>query len=231
MIRLNKYLAQQGIASRRAIDRMIEERFISINGKIVRELGVKIDPQKDEIFVQGKPIRITEHLVYVMLNKPAGVVASAKKTDTEPHIVLDLVKVPERIFPVGRLDKETTGLLLLTNDGDLTFALTHPSRESEKEYEVLVDKTVMPEMVHKLESGVRLDGVKTNPTRVTLLGQKQFRIVLTEGKNRQIRRVCQKVGLNVFRLKRIRVKNLQLGDLKEGKWRYLTAEEIDHLKK
>jgi 23S rRNA pseudouridine2605 synthase len=229
-IRLNKYLAQQGVASRRAIDAMIVEGRIAVNGQTVKELGTKINPAKDKILVDGKPVKFSEKLVYIVLNKPEGVVVSAKKTEQAPLIVFDLVKVPERLFPVGRLDKETSGLLILTNDGELALHLTHPSFESEKEYEVTVIGTITPEIVHKFEHGVKLWGVRTNPAQVTVFGHNRMRIVITEGKNRQIRRICQKVGIPVKTLKRIRIWNLRLGDLALGKWRYLTAAEINSLK-
>jgi 23S rRNA pseudouridine2605 synthase len=231
MIRLNKYLAQQGVASRRAVDTLIVGGKISVNGKIVQELGTKVDPEKDKILVAGKAVKATERLVYILLNKPEGYVASAQKTEQDKDIVLDLVKVPERIFPVGRLDKDSSGLLLLTNDGDLTLKLTHPRYESEKEYEVTVRGTVTPEIVRKLEKGVRLFGAPTNPMKVNLLGPNHMRLILTEGKNRQIRRICQKLEINVITLKRIRIKTLKLGELSVGHWRYLKPEEVEALKK
>ncbi len=231
LIRLNKYLAQQGVASRRAVDVLIAEGKISVNGQTVQELGTKVDPTKDKILVDGKAVKVAERLVYILLNKPEGYVASAQKTEQDPEIVLDLVKVPERVFPVGRLDKDSSGLILLTNDGDLTLKLTHPRYESEKEYEVTVRKTITPEIVGKLEKGVSLFGAPTNPMKVTLLGPSHMRLVLTEGKNRQIRRICQKLGINVITLKRIRIKTLKLGELSLGHWRYLKPEEIEALKK
>lgn len=229
--RLNKYLAEQGIASRREADRLIADGLISVNGVVVREMGVKVDPLVDKVAVHQQAIQRREKLIYIMLHKPEGYVTSVKATRFEPKIVLDLVKISDRVFPVGRLDKDTTGLLILTNDGTMTFKLTHPSSECEKEYEVTVDGTIMGGHIEKLERGVRLWGEPTKETRVQKIGRNQMRIVLKEGKNRQIRRICQKVGLPVIKLKRIRIKKLTLGDLPKGKWRYLTPQEVDLLKR
>jgi len=230
LVRLNKYLAQQGVASRRESDRLIAEGLISVNGEIIKEMGVKVDPEKDKVTVNKKVVERQQKLVYIALNKPAGYVTSVKPTQLEPKVVLDLVDLNERIFPVGRLDKDTTGLLILTNDGTLTYKLTHPSSECEKEYEVTVDGEIRKGQMDKLRAGVKLWGEKTKETQVKKVGADRMRIVLKEGKNRQIRRICQKVGLPVVTLKRIRIKELLLGDLPEGKWRLLTQKEIDSLK-
>ncbi len=232
LIRLNKYLAEQGIASRREADRMIADGQVSVNGKLVTEMGVKVDPANDEVKVSDKAISDKkENAIYIMLNKPEGYVSSVKRTRFEKDLVTDLIDIKERIFPVGRLDKDTTGLLILTNDGTLTFKLTHPSSESEKEYEAIVNGLVRKGAIEKLEKGVKLKGEKTKPTKVKKIGDRVLSIVLTEGKNRQVRRICQKVGLEVFKLKRVRVKKLVLGKLPLGKWRYLTDEEVEQLKK
>ncbi len=231
LVRLNKYLAEQGIASRREADRLIADGLVSVNGKVVREMGVKVDPVKDKVKVSGEVAKRREKLVYIALNKPIGYVTSVKRTRLEPKIVLDLVRVPERVYPVGRLDKDTTGLLVLTNDGTLTFGLTHPSAECEKEYEVTVASVINKGQIEKLEAGVKLWGAKTKGAHVRKVGTRVMRIILTEGKNRQIRRICQKVGLPVKKLNRIRIKGLRLGGLPEGKWRFLTASEVEMLKK
>lgn len=230
LTRLNKYLAERGIASRREADELIKEGLISVNGKVVTEMGIKVDPDKDTVTVNRQRVAERKNLVYVMLNKPAGIVTSAQPTKLEPHVVTQLVNLPERLFPVGRLDKDTTGLLILTNDGTLTFTLTHPSSETEKEYEVEVEEFLTDGQIRKLEDGVKLWGQKTLPTRVRRLGPKTFRIILQEGKNRQIRRICQKVGNPVRRLRRVRIKNLTLGNLPIGKWRHLTPQEVTDLK-
>ncbi len=229
-MRLNKYLSHQGIASRREADRLIADGLISVNGKVVTEMGVKIDPGKDKVTINDEVIKRQEELIYIALNKPTGYVTSAKRTNVEKHIVMDLINIKERVYPVGRLDKDTTGLLLLTNDGTLTFKLTHPSAECAKEYEVTVKGIIQPEQIRKLESGVKLWGEKTKKTHVNKVDQNKMRIILTEGKNRQIRRICQKVGLPVRQLKRIRIKKLRLGILPVGKWRYLEKGEVEMLK-
>lgn len=230
MLRLNKYLSNQGIASRREADRLIADGLISVNGKVVTEMGVKIDPEKDKVTINNEVVKRQEELIYIALNKPAGYVTSVKRTKVEKRIVMDLIDLKERVYPVGRLDKDTTGLLILTNDGTLTFKLTHPSSECPKEYEVTVKGFINNEQILKLEKGVRLWGEKTKKTHVNKIGPSKMRIILTEGKNRQIRRICQKVGLPVKQLKRIRIKKLRLGTLPLGKWRYLSKEEVEELK-
>lgn len=231
LIRLNKYLSEQGVASRREADRFIAEGLVSVNGKIVTEMGAKIDPSKDKVSVSNEVVERQEKLIYIALNKPAGYVTSAKRTEIEKKIVLDLVRTEERIYPVGRLDKDTTGLLILTNDGTLTYRLTHPSSECEKEYEAIVKGIVNERAMEKLRRGVNLWGEKTKPTRVKKINKNKLSIILTEGKNRQVRRICQKVGLPVDRLKRVRINGLGLGTLMEGKWRYLSPEEVKMLRK
>ena len=230
LLRLNKYLADQGVASRREADRLISDGLISVNGKVIKEMGVKVDPEKDKVTVSNQVIERQKKLVYIALHKPASYVTSVKRTRVEPKIILDLINIKERVYPVGRLDKDTTGLLILTNDGTLTYTLTHPSVECEKEYEVRVDGQIKKGQMDKLKAGVKLWGKKTKETRVKKIAPNRMQIVLTEGKNRQIRRICQKVGLPVKKLKRIRIKNLKLGSLQEGKWRYLTPQEVKMLK-
>jgi len=229
LIRLNKYLAEQGVASRRESDRLIADGLISVNGKVITEMGVKIDSEKDKVSVNKKVTERRQKLIYIMLNKPAGYVTSAQKTRFEKNIVMDLVDIKERVYPVGRLDKDTTGLLILTNDGTLTYKLTHPSSECPKEYEVTVAGFITNGVITKLENGVKLWGEKTKSAIVRKIGARKMRIIITEGKNRQIRRICQKVGLPVVKLKRVCIKDLHLGDLEVGKWRFLTREEIDLL--
>jgi 23S rRNA pseudouridine2605 synthase len=229
LIRLNKYLAEKGIASRREADVLIEKGEIKVNGKVVTQLGTKIDPDIDTVECHENVSERRRNLVYIALNKPIGYVCSAKPTREEPDIVLDLIDIPERIYPVGRLDKDTTGLLILTNDGTLTFKLTHPSAECEKEYEATFNHPITPGAIRKLEAGVRLFGEKTLPTEIRRVTPKIIRIILREGKNRQIRRICQKVGYPVSSLKRVRIKKLLLGDLRLGRWRYLTPAEVNQL--
>jgi len=231
LIRLNKYLANQGIASRREADELISEGLVSVNGKIVREMGIKVDLETDEVTVNQKSVEERKELIYIMLNKPKGYVTAAKHTKQAPHIVLDLIDSPIRVYPVGRLDKDTTGLLILTNDGTLTFKLTHPSSQTEKEYEAQVAGIITGGAINKLKKGVKLFGEKTLPTKVVRVNPRTIRITLKEGKNRQIRRICQKVGFPIKKLKRIRIKNLSLCKLPEGAWRKLTTKEVIDLKK
>ena len=229
-VRLNKYLAEQGIASRREADKLIEAGLVKVNGKTVTEMGIRVDPAKDKVEVDNAAVKESRNLVYIALNKPKGYVCSMKATKMDPDIVTDLVDVPERIYPVGRLDKDTTGLLLLTNDGTLVNQIIHPSSESEKEYEVTFYQQIPMGSIRKLEEGVRLSGEKTLPTTVKKVAPAKIHITLREGKNRQVRKICQKVGFPVKSLKRIRIKNLHLGDLPLGRWRYLTDQEVKMLK-
>jgi len=219
-----------GIASRREADKLIADGKIKVNGKIVREMGHKIDLEMDKVEVNEQVIKDRDALVYIVLNKPKGYVCSVKRTRFDPDIVTDLIDIPERIYPVGRLDKETTGLILLTNDGTLVNAIIHPSSESEKEYEVTFFSPIPLSSIRRLEEGVKLDGERTLRTKVMKLSPVKIRIILREGKNRQIRRICQKVGYPVKNLKRVRVKNLWLDDLPLGDWRYLTPAEVKGLK-
>lgn len=230
LVRLNKHLADLGMASRREADRLIEGGLVKVNGKVVTEMGTKIDSETDKVEVNEKQARKDKELIYIALNKPKGYVCSMKATFTDPHIVTDLIDIGDhRIYPVGRLDKETTGLILLTNDGRLVNQIIHPSAESEKEYEVTFNQLIPESVLSRLRSGVKLDGEATLPTKVKKVGPAKIHITLKEGRNRQIRRICQKVGYPVKNLKRIRIKDLWLDDLPLGRWRRLTKEEVHSL--
>jgi pseudouridine synthase len=230
LTRLNKYLSEQGIASRREADRMISAGLVKVNGKTVTEMGHKIDPDADKVVVDEEQVKKERKLVYIALNKPKGYVCSMKPTHEDPQIVTDLIDIMERVYPVGRLDKETTGLLLLTNDGTLVNQIIHPSAESEKEYEVTFYLQISERVLDRLRAGVRLGEEQTLPTKVKKIAPAKIRIILREGKNRQVRRMCQKVGFPVKNLKRVRIKDLVLGDLALGEWRYLTEAEVASLK-
>ncbi len=229
LVRLNKYLAEQGIASRRESDKLIAAGLVTVNGKVVTEMGVKVDTDVDKVEVDAAKVKESRNLVYVALNKPKGYVCSMKATREDPDIVTDLVDVGERIYPVGRLDKETTGLLILTNDGRLVNKIIHPSAESEKEYEVTFHVQIPEGALDKLRAGVKLAGEATLPTKIKKVGPAKIHIILREGKNRQIRRICQKVGFPAKNLKRIRIKSLYLDDLPLGRWRRLTDSEVKSL--
>ena len=227
-MRLQKYLAHAGLCSRRKAEEYILAGRIKINGIITSELGTKVDPS-DSVFFDDKPVLLSrEHpKIYLALNKPEGYVTSCSQKKTK--IVMDLIDIDERIYPVGRLDKDSKGLLLLTNDGELHNKLSHPSFDHEKEYIVTTVDPVSDDALKHMAGGVMIDGVKTRRARVQRMSDKQFRIVLKEGRNRQIRKMVQQTGNEVDTLLRIRIANITLGTLKEGTWRYLTREEIRQL--
>ena len=229
LLRLQKFLSMAGFCSRRHGEKHITDGEVKVNGRVVTELGTKIDPKKDRIEVKGKHIEFKQDLVYIALNKPRGYVTSCKQPGDK--IVLDLLDISRRIYPVGRLDKDSTGLLLLTNDGRLHHRLSHPSFDHEKEYEVTVESPITNRALLNMEQGMPIKGTKTRSAETKRISPKRFRIVLKEGKNRQIRRMAGKTGNNVARLKRIRIANIRLGRLATGTWRYLTEKEKDALLK
>ena len=233
--RLQKVLAQAGIASRRASEGLITAGRVAVNGRVVTELGTKVDPRHDSITVDGTPIaKRQEQLVYIALNKPRNVL-SAVSDDRGRRTVIDLVKVEERVYPVGRLDLNSEGLILLTNDGALTRQITHPSRHVEKEYHVLVTGKPGTNTLTRWRTGdFELDGVPAASAAVSKLSDEGentwLRIVLTEGRKRQIRETGKLLGHRVLALNRIRIGPLKLGNLKSGRWRHLTAPEVQRLR-
>jgi len=229
LMRLQKYLSGAGFCSRRKGEEYIKEGLVKVNGKTVLELGTKVDPQNDRIEVSGTIVQADQKPVYIALNKPGEYVTSCDHPGEK--IVLDLVVIPERIYPVGRLDKDSTGLLLLTNDGRLHHRLSHPSFDHEKEYEVTVASHITDGALRSLGKGLPMMGTKTRPAKIKRLSSKRFRIVLKEGRNRQIRRMVGKVGGRVIGLRRIRISNIKLGKLSEGSWRYLGEKEKEGLLK
>jgi pseudouridine synthase len=226
-IRLQKFLSEAGACSRRKGEAHILAGEVSVNGQVVTTLGAKVDPDTDVVKLSGKPVKPPLAYIYVMLNKPAGVVTSCWHRG-EP-VVTDLVDLPQRLFPVGRLDKDSTGLLLLTNDGRIHHRLSHPSFDHQKEYEVALQRPISDEALAAMEKGLPLDGVMTRPAQVRRISAKRFRIVLMEGKNRQIRRMVRQVGNRVAQLNRIRVAGLTLGRLARGAWRQLSPDETRRL--
>jgi 23S rRNA pseudouridine2605 synthase/23S rRNA pseudouridine2604 synthase len=223
LMRLQKYLSTAGVCSRRHGEEYIQDGRVKVNGIVITQLGTKVDPETDRVEVDGKPIELKQDPVYIALNKPVGYVTSCDHPDEK--IVMDLIEIPGRIYPVGRLDKDSTGLLLLTNDGALHHRLSHPSFDHEKEYDVTVSKAIPDGALRRIAEGMPLMGSKTRPAEIKRISSKRFRITLKEGKNRQIRRMVRKVENQVTRLKRIRISNIKLGRLTEGKWRYLTVRE------
>lgn len=222
-MRLQKYISRSGYCSRRHAEELILSGQVTVNGEIITQLGTKVNPEKDKVTVEGNPVSPEENLVYIALNKPKGYVTSCSHPGEK--IVLELVNIPHRIYPVGRLDKDSTGLLILTNDGKLHLKLTHPSFDHEKEYLVTVAQPIPQGALNSLEKGLTILGTKTRRTRVKRISDTRFKIILKEGKNRQIRRMVQKVGNRVTDLKRIRIANIRLGKLPEGKWRHLDETE------
>ncbi len=231
-IRLQKYLAQCGVASRRAAEKLIEEGHVAVNGMVVTEMGVKVTG-RERITVDGKTVRPEAHKIYIMMHKPTGVLCSAKD-DRERTCVVDLIEgLEERLYPVGRLDYDSSGLLLVTNDGDFMQKMTHPSFEIWKTYEAVVKGTPNESHVKKFADGLELDDGKTLPALLTVIGYKGKNAIaevrIREGRNRQVRRMMEKIGHPVVSLKRTAFGSLELGDLKPGKWRYLTEKELAQL--
>ena len=222
-MRLQKFLSAAGVCSRRKGEEYIKAGRVAVNSQIVVELGTKIDPDTDIVLVDGNPVQYSQTLIYIALNKPRDYVTSCSHPGEK--IVLDLVDIPRRVYPIGRLDKDSTGLLLLTNDGRLHHKLSHPSFDHEKEYDVTVTKPISDGALGKMAEGLPMMETQTRPARVQRISTRRFRIVLQEGKNRQVRRMVRKVGNHVSDLKRIRVANIKLGRLAPGAWRYLSEKE------
>lgn len=233
-MRLQKALALAGIASRRAAESLIREGAVSVNGETVARMGTSVDPEHDRIQVNGNPIVFTAPPLTLMLNKPAGYICSADAAQGRTVFAL-LRDIPQRLFTIGRLDKNSEGLLLLTNDGELANRLTHPRYEHSKRYEVTVGRRVTPAMLAKLNSALPIDDVPIQPARVVIKkqddGNRQTLLAFTlkEGRNRQIRKMCELVGLRILRLRRVQVGQLKLGTLPIGHYRELTDEECKSL--
>jgi 23S rRNA pseudouridine2604 synthase len=224
--RINKYLSEVGFCSRRAADKLLEEGKITINGNIP-EMGTKVSDE-DEVRVEGKLIKEnTENPIYIAVNKPIGIVCTTDQKREKNNIV-DFINHPTRIFPIGRLDKPSEGLILMTNDGDIVNKILRARNNHEKEYLVRVDKPITHTFIEKMKNGVPILETVTKKCEVEKLDQFQFRIVLTQGLNRQIRRMCEYLGYEVKKLKRLRIMNIKL-DLPSGKWRNLTEAELKDL--
>ena len=221
-MRLNKFLSETGLCSRREADQWIEAGRVSVNGTVA-QLGTQVI-EGDAVLLDGKPLGTKPQRVYLALNKPIGIECTTDRS--VPDNIVDFVRHSERVFPIGRLDKDSEGLILLTNDGDIVNRVLRAEHEHEKEYIVSVDRPLTPEFLEGMASGVPILDTVTNPCRVTQVGRNTFRIVLTQGLNRQIRRMCEHFDYTVRRLQRVRIMHIQLGNLPVGKWRNLTAAEV-----
>lgn len=235
MLRLQKYLAACGIASRRGAEELIKAGRVKVNGEIVREMGVQVDEDNDIVEFDGACVSPQQKMLYIMLNKPEGFVTTVsddKGRDTVMSLVAD---IPARIYPVGRLDYDTEGLLLMTNDGDLTYKITHPKNNIEKTYIAEVTGNIGMNTITALRNGVVIDGVRTSPAKVEVIGATRLgtkiQITIHEGRNRQVRRMFEAVGCIVKKLKRTEEAGLKLGHIPLGRWRKLTESEVNMLKK
>ena len=226
-IRLNKYIASSGICSRREADKLIESGKVKVNG-IIADLGTRVK-EGDSVEVDGKAVTPEDSMIYIAFNKPLGITCTTDRRD--PSNIIDYINYSERIFPVGRLDKNSSGLILLTNNGDIVNRLLRSENGHEKEYVVTLDRPYDSKFIKNMSSGVPVLGRMTLPTEVFPVNTKTFRIILRQGMNRQIRRMCEYLGYRVTKLKRLRFICIELGDLAVGKWRYLTAEEKKELLK
>jgi len=232
--RLQKYMASCGVASRRKCEEIILDGKVKVNGNVISELGIKIDPLTDIVEYEGKVIKKEEHKVYIMLNKPEGYISSVKD-EKDRRTIMDIVKVKERIYPIGRLDYDSSGLLLLTNDGDVYNKIIHPRVEIIKKYVVVVKGEISEKDIKKFESGIDIGGYITAPASLEIISYDSFKNISTievgihEGKNRQIRKMCAALNHEVLGLKRISVGKLRLGYLKRGEYRELNKEEIEYI--
>lgn len=224
-MRINKYISEAGVTSRRGADKLITEGRVLINGKKAA-IGTQVNPG-DDVQVNGNHIFVARNNVYIALNKPVGITSTTEK-GVKGNIV-DLVNHPFRVFHIGRLDKESEGLILLTNDGDIVNEILRPDHQHEKEYIVSVDRPITPEFLKNMSEGVNILGTTTQPSKVVQLSKYDFNITLTQGLNRQIRRMCEALGYNVYRLQRTRIMNIHLGNLPVGQWRYLSKKEKTQL--
>ena len=228
MERLQKIIARAGICSRREAEKLILNGRIIVDGKIITELGAKANPNQ-KICVDGKPIAVRTEKIYILLNKPRGYVSTAHD-ERGRKTILDLIDISERVYPVGRLDLNSEGLILLTNDGELTNLLIHPRFEVKKTYRAKISGSITEQKLDKLRAGIELNDGLTAPAEIYLLDKDLVEITIHEGRNRQVRRMFAAIGCDVKRLRRIKFANLTLEGLKVGKWRNLTAEEVEKLK-
>jgi len=227
---LAKYLARCGVASRRACEDYIRAGWVLVDSQVVNRPETRIDPAAAQIRVRGRIVKPPATHRYILLNKPVGVLCTCRKGSERGRTILDIVKVPERIFPAGRLDRDTAGLLLLTDDGDLVQKLMHPSFEQEREYLIETGRSILQRDLVTLREGIHLEDGLSKFSQVQKVGERKLKIILKEGKKRQIRRTLAKIGLPIKSLTRVRLANLNLASLPAGKWRDLTPKEINSLK-
>jgi 23S rRNA pseudouridine2604 synthase len=225
VMRINKFISEKGICSRREADKLIEQKRVTINGNTA-QIGSVVQ-KGDIVKIDNKALKPREEFVYLVLNKPVGIVST---TDTqEKDNIVDFMSYPKRIFPIGRLDKDSEGLIMLTSDGDIVNKILRAGNNHEKEYIVRVDKPITQSFINGMANGVKILGTVTKKCKVEMLSKYSFRIILTEGMNRQIRRMCEVFDYQVLKLKRIRIMNIHLRDLPTGSWRYLSSEELQNL--
>lgn len=229
-IRINKYLSKCEIGSRRKIESLLWGKEISVNG-VIANPGQMIDSAKDKIMWKSKLLKETQESIYIMLNKPAGIVSTTNDELNRKNILSLIPKQKERLYPIGRLDKESTGLIILTNDGDLTLKLTHPRYHLPKTYQVSTIEDINDEQIKKMSGGMRLPGGRAFPCTINRKGKNLFEIILNQGMKRQIREMCELVGLTVDKLHRTKIGTLDIGELKIGGYRNLEHDEIEMLKK
>lgn len=234
VVRLQKYMAECGVASRRKCEEIILDGKVKVNGTVVNELGTKVNKLKDIVEYNGRKLTFKEDFVYILLNKPIGYVTTAKDQFNRDS-VLDLVKTNKRLVPVGRLDMYTSGALILTNDGEFVYKVTHPKHEIEKTYTVTIKGIVTDDEVVKLRNGVQIEDYTTKPARVKILkteeekNQSRLEITIHEGKNRQVRKMCEAINHSVLALHRSKIAGIGVKDIELGKWRYLTKKEVDKI--
>jgi len=221
--RINKFISETGFCSRREADKLIEAGRVSVNG-IKPEMGTKVS-QDDKIEIDGKPLKSKEEFIYLAFNKPVGITCTTDLKDKDN--IIDFINHPKRIFPIGRLDKPSEGLIFLTNDGDIVNKILRAGNNHEKEYVVTVDKLISQEFIKKMGNGVAILETVTQKCFIEQQDKNRFRIILTQGLNRQIRRMCEVLGYTVIKLKRVRIMNIKLDGITPGKWRYLTMDEIN----
>lgn len=224
-VRINKFLSEAGVCSRREADRLVESGKVTVDG-VAAQMGTKVN-HSQKICVNGKPIKREEKMVFIAFNKPVGVVCTAEKK--EKNNIIDFINYPQRIYPVGRLDKYSQGLILLTNNGDIVNKMMRSGNMHEKEYIVEVDKPITEEFLKGMSEGVPILDTITRKCKIEKIGRNSFRIIITQGLNRQIRRMCEFFGYNVTKLERIRIMNISLGKLKQGTYRNVTVRELDKL--